>query len=129
MSLFGRLSTFSSAAEYRNQLRFVDQSVPDPQLLDFSTSPAISTTTTSLFISSMGRRSLGNDPLDEAIKPPPDESPQAREARLAKEENAKRVSHAIDESLKAERQVMKKRRVVRLLLLGQSESGKDLHLL
>jgi hypothetical protein len=71
----------------------------------------------------MGRRSLGNDPLDEVLKPPPDETPEAKEARLAEEETAKRVSQAIDESIKAERQIMKKRKVVRLLLLGQSESG------
>ncbi|KIM78223.1 hypothetical protein PILCRDRAFT_75828 [Piloderma croceum F 1598] len=73
----------------------------------------------------MGRHSQDNDPLDEALKPPPDESLEAREARLAQEDKAKRVSQAIDESIKAERQIMKKRKVVRLLLLGQSESGKS----
>jgi hypothetical protein len=71
----------------------------------------------------MGRHSQDSDPLDEALKPPPDESLEAREARLAQEDKAKRVSQAIDESIKAERQIMKKRKVVRLLLLGQSESG------
>jgi hypothetical protein len=71
----------------------------------------------------MGRHSQDNDPLDEALKPPPDETLEAREARLAEEDQAKRVSQAIDESIKAERQIMKKRKVVRLLLLGQSESG------
>ena len=71
----------------------------------------------------MGRQSVRNDPLDEILKPPPDETPEAKEARLAEEEDAKRVSKAIDESIKAERHIMKKRKVVRLLLLGQSESG------
>lgn len=71
----------------------------------------------------MGRHPVGNDPLDEVLKPPPDETPEAREARLAEEEDAKRVSNAIDASIKAEKQIMKKRKVVRLLLLGQSESG------
>lgn len=76
-------------------------------------------------IKSKGRHSPPTvDPLDEVLKPPPDESPQAREIRLAREEQAKLVSQAIDESLKAERQVLKKRRVVNLLLLGQSESGE-----
>jgi len=71
----------------------------------------------------MGRYSAGNDPLDAVFKPPPDESPDAKEARLAEEEHAKRVSKAIDESIKAEKQILKKQKVVRLLLLGQSESG------
>lgn len=65
------------------------------------------------------------DPLSEALKPPPNESPQAAEVRIAKEDEAKRVSLAIDESLKAEKQILKKKRVVNLLLLGQSESGES----
>jgi guanine nucleotide-binding protein subunit alpha len=72
----------------------------------------------------MGRYPASSDPLDEVLRPPPDETPRAKEARLADEENAKRVSKAIDESIKAEKQILKKRKVVRLLLLGQSESGK-----
>ena len=63
------------------------------------------------------------DPLEEVLKPPPGETEQERMVRLEREENAKRVSNAIDESIRAEKLVMKKRKVVRLLLLGQSESG------
>jgi hypothetical protein len=74
----------------------------------------------------MGRHPGGIDPLDEVLKPPPDETPEAKANRLAQEEEAKRVSQAIDQSIKAERQILKKRKVVRLLLLGQSESGKCL---
>lgn len=70
---------------------------------------------------------VGNDPLDEVLRPPPNETPQEKEIRLAREEDAKRVSEAIDETIKAERQVMKKRKIVRLLLLGQSESGKYIY--
>lgn len=66
---------------------------------------------------------MNNDPLDEALKPPPDESPEERESRLSREEEARQVSLAIDASLKAERQARRKKRIVRLLLLGQSESG------
>ncbi|KAG6853380.1 hypothetical protein C0991_004841 [Blastosporella zonata] len=65
------------------------------------------------------------DPLDEALRPPPDESLEEREKRLAREEEANRVSQAIDASIKAEKQARKKKRIVRLLLLGQSESGKS----
>ncbi|KAG5640745.1 hypothetical protein DXG03_007320 [Asterophora parasitica] len=66
-----------------------------------------------------------DDPLDQALCPPPDESPHQREIRLAREEEANRVSQAIDASIKAEKQARKKKRIVRLLLLGQSESGKS----
>ncbi|KAL1730434.1 guanine nucleotide binding protein, alpha subunit [Schizophyllum commune] len=65
------------------------------------------------------------DPFDAALRPPPDETPEEREARLAREEEARRVSAEIDAEIKAERQAKKKKRIVRLLLLGQSESGKS----
>jgi guanine nucleotide-binding protein subunit alpha len=67
---------------------------------------------------------ISDDPLDQALRPPPDETLEQRELRLAREEEAKRISLAIDASIKAERQARKKKRIVRLLLLGQSESGK-----
>jgi guanine nucleotide-binding protein subunit alpha len=73
----------------------------------------------------MGRHPGGTDPLDEVLKPPTDETPEQRAYRIAQEDEARRVSHAIDQSIKAERQILKKRKVVRLLLLGQSESGKS----
>ncbi|KAN0127181.1 G-alpha domain containing protein [Lactarius tabidus] len=62
------------------------------------------------------------DPLAVALRPPPDESPEAKSIRLSREEEAARVSQAIDESIRVERQTNKKNRVVRVLLLGQSES-------
>ncbi|TFK41432.1 guanine nucleotide binding protein, alpha subunit [Crucibulum laeve] len=67
----------------------------------------------------------GPDPLDEALRPPADETPEQRAVRLEREEGARRVSQAIDASIKAERQARRKKRIVRLLLLGQSESGKS----
>jgi hypothetical protein len=63
------------------------------------------------------------DPLDELLKPPADETEEDRLIRLAQEAEARRISLQIDESIKAERQQQKKKSVVRLLLLGQSESG------
>jgi hypothetical protein len=57
------------------------------------------------------------------MAPPPDETPEQRARRLADEEEARRVSYEIDESLKRERSVQRKKKVVKLLLLGQSESG------
>ncbi|KAH7910678.1 guanine nucleotide binding protein, alpha subunit [Hygrophoropsis aurantiaca] len=71
-------------------------------------------------------RSLNDvDPLDEALRPPFDESEEERAIRLSEEAEAKRISQAIDESIRVERQSQKKRSIVRLLLLGQSESGKS----
>ena len=69
---------------------------------------------------------LDYDPLDELLKPPSNETTEDRVIRLAQEAEARRVSHQIDESLKAERIQQKKKSVVRLLLLGQSESGRSL---
>lgn len=71
----------------------------------------------------MRTRSDDDDPLAVALRPPPDESPEARAIRLAREEEALRVSQAIDEAIRLERQTNKKNKIVRVLLLGQSESG------
>lgn len=65
------------------------------------------------------------DPLDEALKPPINETEQDRVIRQAQEAEARRVSKAIDDSIRAEKQAQKKKGIVRLLLLGQSESGKS----
>lgn len=64
-----------------------------------------------------------SDPLDAALRPPLDETEEEKAQRLAEEAEAKRISHEIDESIRQERQLKKKSKVVRLLLLGQSESG------
>jgi hypothetical protein len=63
------------------------------------------------------------DPFDELLRPSPDETPEQRAMRLAREEQARQVSAAIDATIKAERNARRKKRIVRLLLLGQSESG------
>ncbi|KAJ7887883.1 guanine nucleotide-binding protein alpha-4 subunit [Mycena olivaceomarginata] len=66
------------------------------------------------------------DPLALALQPPPDETPQAREARLQSEREAKKRSDLIDEELARERNAEKKSvKSVKVLLLGQSESGKS----
>ncbi|EPT05833.1 hypothetical protein FOMPIDRAFT_1155651 [Fomitopsis schrenkii] len=70
--------------------------------------------------------SSNEDPLDVVLRPPPDETPQARAERLHKEAEAKKVSDAIDESIRQEKVAWKKNKtLLRLLLLGQSESGKS----
>ncbi|CAA7268550.1 unnamed protein product [Cyclocybe aegerita] len=66
------------------------------------------------------------DPFAIFHTPPPDETPGERAVREAKEAEAKRVSDMIDDQLKAEKLALKKDKyVVRVLLLGQSESGKS----
>ncbi|KAF7782388.1 hypothetical protein Agabi119p4_1764 [Agaricus bisporus var. burnettii] len=66
------------------------------------------------------------DPLTKVIAPPPDESLKEREVRLAEEAAAQRRSDAIDEELNRQRLAEKKApKCIRILLLGQSESGKS----
>ncbi|KAF9528500.1 guanine nucleotide binding protein, alpha subunit [Crepidotus variabilis] len=66
------------------------------------------------------------DPLAKAIEPPPTETPEERASRLAREAEAQRRSDAIDEEINRQKQEMKKApKPVRVLLLGQSESGKS----
>lgn len=64
------------------------------------------------------------DPFAIFHTPPPNETAGERAAREAKEAEAKRVSDLIDEQLKVEKAALKKQKyMVRVLLLGQSESG------
>ncbi|KAG7091930.1 hypothetical protein E1B28_008322 [Marasmius oreades] len=67
-----------------------------------------------------------HDPLTKAISPPPDETAAEKEARVKSELEAKRVSDAIDDDIDKQR-IAEKRgpKPVRVLLLGQSESGKS----
>ncbi|KAG9311698.1 guanine nucleotide binding protein, alpha subunit [Chiua virens] len=71
-------------------------------------------------------KSSDEDPLARAIAPPSNESPFERDHRIASELEAKRVSDAIDEELNRQRIADKKSpKPVKILLLGQSESGKS----
>ena len=74
----------------------------------------------------VSRTTPDRDPLSAALRPPIDETEEEKASRIAEEEAAKRVSHAIDEAIRLERQQRKKHKLVRLLLLGQSESGAHL---
>ncbi|KIM27401.1 hypothetical protein M408DRAFT_169642 [Serendipita vermifera MAFF 305830] len=73
-----------------------------------------------------GRARADSDPLSRVLKPASGESPQERQARLEQEAEAKRISDAIDEQLRREKvEKTKARKEIRVLLLGQSESGKS----
>ncbi|KAF8200087.1 G-protein alpha subunit [Pholiota molesta] len=65
------------------------------------------------------------DPFALFHTPPPNESAGERAAREANEAAARKVSERIDDELRAEKARLKRERVVRVLLLGQSESGKS----
>ena len=52
------------------------------------------------------------------------DAPEEKEARLRLEAEARQISDRIDEQIKAERAALKKNRPVKVLLLGQSESGE-----
>ncbi|KAF8065099.1 heterotrimeric G protein alpha subunit [Lyophyllum atratum] len=66
------------------------------------------------------------DPFIELMRPPPDETPAQAMARQKRELDAQKRSDAIDESIKLARDLAKKEKgVIKVLLLGQSESGKS----
>jgi guanine nucleotide-binding protein alpha-1 subunit len=64
------------------------------------------------------------DPLSQAMAPPPDETPEQRRSREYDEEQARYRSAQIDDEIKAEKNAMKKKKnPIKILVLGQSESG------
>ncbi|KAI0674434.1 G-alpha-domain-containing protein [Trametes maxima] len=66
------------------------------------------------------------DPLARVMAPPPNETEEQREARVAAEAEAKKISDAIDEELQRQAKAEKRGpKPVKILLLGQSESGKS----
>jgi predicted GTPase len=67
------------------------------------------------------------DPFTTFLVPPPNETSQQRAERERKEAEAQRASDRIDEELKMEKAALKKHQkgLVKVLLLGQSESGKS----
>jgi guanine nucleotide-binding protein subunit alpha len=70
-----------------------------------------------------------SDPISWSVhtRAPPGETPEERLARIEHEVEAKKRSDAIDDELRRERERTKKeaKGVVKVLLLGQSESGKS----
>ena len=72
-----------------------------------------------------GRRRSISDPLAAALLPPPGETQAEREGRIRAEEEAKKRSDNIDKMLREGERQRRKRKVVKVLLLGQSESGKS----
>ncbi|KAF7798126.1 hypothetical protein EIP86_009341 [Pleurotus ostreatoroseus] len=67
-------------------------------------------------------RREGDDPISLLLAPPPDETDEERALRLQREAEARRISDEIDEQIKKEYAALKKQNVLKMLLLGQSES-------
>lgn len=64
------------------------------------------------------------DPLTLAMAPPPNETPEERFLREEKEERALQVSKRIDAEIKLAKLAMKKKKkAIKVLVLGQSLSG------
>ena len=76
----------------------------------------------------MVRYSHDDDPISILSRPPPNETFEERLAREGREVEAKKRSDAIDDELRKEKARLKKEEkgIVRVLLLGQSESGESL---
>ncbi|ESK89094.1 putative g-protein alpha subunit [Moniliophthora roreri MCA 2997] len=67
-----------------------------------------------------------NDPFAHFLRPPVGETPIERAERLQREAEAARISAEIDEAISKDRAQQKKDKdLIKVLLLGQSESGKS----
>nr|GAT50052.1 predicted protein [Mycena chlorophos] len=67
-----------------------------------------------------------DDPFSAALAPPPNETPDERNARIMAAQKAERESKKIDEGIAASKKLLDKKKAdVKMLLLGQSESGKS----
>ncbi|KAJ7069114.1 G-protein alpha subunit [Mycena amicta] len=76
--------------------------------------------------SARARRPSVDDPLTAALAPPADETPEERALRIAAAQKAEKTSRQIDEDLAQSRRLLDKKKAdVKILLLGQSESGKS----
>ncbi|KZV99265.1 G-alpha-domain-containing protein [Exidia glandulosa HHB12029] len=71
----------------------------------------------------MSRNRALSDPLTLAAMPPVNESSQDRDRRLRDEAEAKKVSDAIDAQLKEERLASKRKKEVKVLLLGHQPAS------
>ena len=65
------------------------------------------------------------DPFSAALHPPPNETREQRRQRLRAEEEARKRSENIDAMLNHDRKRNARKKTVKVLLLGQSESGKS----
>ncbi|KAG8861009.1 hypothetical protein FRB91_011638 [Serendipita sp. 411] len=80
-----------------------------------------------MFTPRTSQGAAADDPLTVALNGliPANETPAERSQRVALEQEARKVSDEIDERLNRERLDRRNKKIVKILLLGQSESGKS----
>ncbi|EIN06507.1 G-alpha-domain-containing protein [Punctularia strigosozonata HHB-11173 SS5] len=67
-----------------------------------------------------------DDPLSYFLRPPPGETPEEQTRRIEAQQEALRISKEIDAAIAEDKKALdRKRKATKLLLLGQSESGKS----
>ncbi|EGN97541.1 hypothetical protein SERLA73DRAFT_139805 [Serpula lacrymans var. lacrymans S7.3] len=72
------------------------------------------------------RRRQQDDSWSQVFRPPANESMEERTERMYRQQEAQRISREIDESIQESRKVLeRKKKAIKVLLLGQSESGKS----
>lgn len=78
----------------------------------------------------MGFTPTDTDPFAELLRPPPNETPAQTTARQKRELDAQRISDQIDEDIRRHRAMIKKEKnIIKVLLLGQAESGQSVVIL
>lgn len=73
----------------------------------------------------MGFTPHPSDPFYDFMKPPEDETQAQKTARLKREVDEQRVNDAIEDQIKEDRvKIQQEKEIIKVLLLGQAESGK-----
>jgi hypothetical protein len=71
-------------------------------------------------------KAIQDDSWSAIFKPPQNESHDEKQARIAQQQEAARISREIDDAIeKSRKQLEKRKKAVKVLLLGQAESGKS----
>ncbi|TFK51201.1 G-alpha-domain-containing protein [Heliocybe sulcata] len=74
----------------------------------------------------MASAAYDDDPFSRILKPPQNETPGQQRVRMEKQQEAQRISRQIDESiLESKKAFEKRKKAIKILLLGQAESGKS----
>ncbi|KIJ62440.1 hypothetical protein HYDPIDRAFT_157814 [Hydnomerulius pinastri MD-312] len=74
----------------------------------------------------LAHRTTQDDGWSAIFRPSPNETPEEKKERIARQQEANRVSKEIDESIEKSRKLYEKRKkAIKVLLLGQAESGKS----
>ena len=74
----------------------------------------------------MGFTPHPSDPFYDFMKPPEDETETQKSARLSREAEEQRRNDAIEDQIKEDRaRIQQEGEILKVLLLGQSESGKS----